>query len=303
MKWLFDRVFGNAYIVLVIAPLLWGGNAVAGRFAAGEWEPFTITAVRWFCAMLLLLPFAWGPLKNDWPVIKKNWLILFLLGSVGMAGFNLLMYWALNFTTAINVSIEQASMPVLIMLANFLILSQRVRWLQIIGLIVTLLGVLIAATAGEPLRFFSEGLNRGDVLMLIACVFYAAYTFGLRWRPDIHWLSFLTVIAASAFVLTIPFVSWELSQKPFVLPGLSGWLVLLYVITFPTVVSQLCYARGVQLLGSNRAGLFLNLVPIFGSVLAVLILGESFRWYHFLGLILVLAGIGLAERAADKSGS
>lgn len=301
MKGLFDRAFGNAYIVLVIAPLLWGGNAVAGRFAVGEWEPFTITAVRWFCATLLLLPFAWGPLKKDWPVIKKHWLPLFLLGAVGMAGFNLLMYWALNFTTAINVSIEQASMPVLIMLANFIFLSQRVRWLQIIGLIVTLLGVLIATTAGDLLRFFSEGLNRGDGIMFIACVFYAGYTFGLRWRPDIHWLSFLTVIAVSASVLTIPFVSWELSQKPFVLPGLGGWLVLIYVIIFPTVVSQLCYARGVQLLGSNRAGLFLNLVPIFGSVLAVLILGESFRWYHFLGLTLVLAGISLAERAADKS--
>ncbi|MFT4728824.1 MAG: drug/metabolite transporter (DMT)-like permease [Granulosicoccus sp.] len=301
MKWLLDRAFGNAYLVLVVAPLLWGGNAVAGRFAVGQWEPFTVTSVRWLCATVLLLPFAWGPLKKDWPVIKKNWLTLFLLGSVGMSGFTLLMYWALNYTTAINVSIEQASMPVLIMMANFFIMSQRVRWLQIAGLLLTLFGVLIATTAGEPLTFFSEGLNRGDAIMLFACVFYAGYTFGLRWRPDIHWLSFLIVIAASAFVMTIPFVSWELSQKPFVLPGTNGWLVLLYVIIFPTFVSQLCYARGVQLLGSNRAGLFLNLVPIFGSVLAVLILGESFRWYHLLGLTMVLAGIGLAERAADKS--
>lgn len=303
MKWLLDRAFGNAYVVLVVAPLLWGGNAVAGRFAVGQWEPFTVTSVRWLCATVLLLPLAWRPLKKDWPVIKKNWLTLFLLGAVGMSGFTLLMYWALNYTTAINVSIEQASMPVLIMLANFFIMSQRVRWLQVVGLLMTLFGVLIATTAGEPLTFFSEGLNRGDAIMLFACVFYAGYTFGLRWRPDIHWLSFLIVISASAFVMTIPFVSWELSQKPFVLPGLRGWLVLLYVIIFPTFVSQLCYARGVQLLGSNRAGLFLNLVPIFGSVLAVLILGESFRWYHFLGLMMVLAGIGLAERAADKSSS
>jgi len=301
MKWLFDRAFSNAYLVLVIAPVLWGGNAVAGRFAVGEWEPFTITSVRWFCATVLLLPFAWKPLQDDWPLIKKHWLTLFLLGSVGMSGFSSLMYWALNYTTAINVSIEQASMPVLIMLANFFILSQRVRLLQIVGLIMTLFGVLVSTTAGEPLQFFSQGLNRGDAIMLFACVFYAGYTFGLRWRPDIHWLSFLTVITFSAFVLTIPFVSWELSQKPFVVPGLKGWLVLLYVIIFPTVVSQLCYARGVQLLGGNRAGLFLNLVPIFGSVLAVIILGEFFRWYHFLGLTLVLAGIALAERAADKT--
>jgi drug/metabolite transporter (DMT)-like permease len=303
MRLLFDRAFSNAYLVLVIAPLVWGGNAVAGRFAVGEWQPFTITSVRWLCALVLLLPFAWGPLKKDWLVIRDNWLVLVLLGMLGMSGFNMLMYWSLNYTTAINVSIEQASMPVLIMLANFFFMSQRVRWLQIVGLLMTLCGVLITATAGEPLRFFSEGLNRGDAIMLVACVFYAGYTFGLRWRPNIHWLSFLSVIAASSFIMTIPFAAWELSHTPFVLPGTKGWLVLLYVIIFPTIVGQLCYARGVQLLGGNRAGLFVNLVPIFGSVLAVILLGESFRWYHFLGLTMVLAGIGFAERAADKSSS
>jgi drug/metabolite transporter (DMT)-like permease len=301
MRRFFDRSFDNAYLVLVIAPLMWGGNAVAGRFAAGEWQPFTITCVRWLCALVLLFPFAWGPLKKDWPVIKDNWLILLLLGMLGMSGFSMLMFWSLNYTTAINVSIEQASMPVLIMLANFFIMSQRVRWLQIVGLLMTLFGVLITATAGEPLLFFSEGLNRGDAIMLLACVFYAGYTFGLRWRPNIHWLSFLSVIAAGSLIMTAPFAAWELSQEPFVLPGTKGWLVLLYIIIFPTIVGQICYARGVQLLGSNRAGLFVNLVPIFGSVLAVLLLGESFRWFHFLGLTLVLAGIGMAERAADKS--
>jgi len=297
---LFEYSTSTPYLLLIIAPLLWGGNAVAGRLATADWQPFTVTSVRWLCATILLFPFAIGPIKRDWPVLKKNWLVLFSLGAFGMAAFNLLMYLALNYTTAINVSIEQASMPGLIMLANFFILSQRVRWLQIVGLLLTLLGVLVTATAGEPQRFFSEGLNRGDAIMLLACVFYAAYTFGLRWRPDIHWMSFMWTIAASAFVMTIPFASWELAQGSFVIPSFSGWMVLLYVVIFPTVISQLAYARGVEILGSNRAGLFLNLVPIFGSLLAVLVIGEVFQWYHLSGLILVLAGIGLAERAADK---
>ncbi len=301
MKLLIKGVFDNAYLLLIIAPLFWGGNAVAGRFVVGEWQPFTITSVRWLSIAILLLPFAWKPLKNDWPVIKEHWLTLFLLGSLGMAGFSLLMYWALNYTTAINVSIEQASMPVLIMLANFFILSQRVRILQIAGLLITLFGVLITTTAGEPGTFFSKGLNKGDAIMLVACVFYAGYTFGLRWRPKIHWLSFLCIISASAFVMTIPFTSYELSQQPFVAPGVKGWMVLAYVLIFPTLISQLSHARGVELIGSNRAGLFLNLVPIFGSILAVLILGEAFRWYHLMGLTMVLAGIALAERAAAKN--
>ncbi len=296
----FRGLVNNAYLLLIIAPLLWGGNAVAGRLATADWQPFTLTSVRWLCASLFLLPFALGPLQRDWPVLKHSLWLLFVLGAFGMAAFNLLMYLALNHTTAINTSIEQASMPVLIMLANFIFLSQRVRLLQIVGLIMTLLGVLITATAGEPGRFFSEGMNKGDTIMLLGCVFYAAYSFGLRWKPKIHWMSFMWVISVSAFIMTIPFAGWELAQGNASMPSAQGWLVLLYVIIFPTVVSQLSYARGVELLGSNRAGLFVNLVPIFGSLLAVLILGEVFRWYHFTGLLLVLAGIGLAEHAADK---
>lgn len=291
---------GNAYFLLVLAPFLWGGNAVAGRMATEDWQPFTLTSLRWLFAMLLLTPFAIRPLKHDWPVVKKNALVLFCLGAFGMACFNLTMYLALNFTTAINVSIEQAAMPAMIMLANFFFLSQRVRAFQILGLVLTLLGVLVTTTAGEPGRFFSEGLNKGDAIMLLACVFYAAYTFGLRWKPQIHWMSFMWMIALSAFIMTIPFASWELSKGQFEMPSVKGFLVMIYVIIFPTILSQLSWARGVELLGSNRAGLFINLVPIFGSIMAVLILSESFEWYHFAGLAMVLVGIGLSERSAKR---
>lgn len=300
-KGLFQSLTGNAYLLLFLAPLLWGGNAVAGRMATEDWQPFTLTCLRWLLAMIVLTPFALKPLKNDWPLIRKNALLLFSLGAFGMAAFNLAMYLALNFTTAINVSIEQAAMPAMIMLANFFLLSQRVRLFQILGLLLTLFGVLVTTTAGEPVRFFSEGLNKGDAIMLLACVFYAAYTFGLRWRPSIHWMSFMWVISVSAFIMTIPFAFWELQAGDFTAPSLQGYMVLVYVVVFPTIVSQLSWARGVELLGSNRASLFINLVPIFGSILAVLILRESFEWYHFVGLALVLVGIGMSERAADRS--
>lgn len=290
----------NAYLLLVLAPFLWGGNAVAGRMAVEDWQPFTLTSLRWLIAAIILTPFALAPLQRDWPVIRQHALVLFSLGAFGMAAFNLLMYLALNYTTAINVSIEQAAMPAMIMMANFFVLAQRVRWLQIAGLLLTLMGVLVTTTAGDITRFFSEGLNRGDAIMLLACVFYAAYTFGLRWRPGIHWMSFMWVISVSAFVMTIPFAAWELSAGQFTMPSAKGFTVMMYVIIFPTIVSQLAWARGVELLGSNRAGLFVNLVPIFGSMLAVLVLGELFRWYHLLGLCLVLLGIGISERAAVK---
>ena len=268
--------------------------------ATEDWHPFTVTSLRWFFAVLVLTPFAVAPLKRDLPVIREHAIVLFSLGAFGMAMFNLMMYLSLNFTTAINVSIIQASMPAMIMLANFFLLSQRVRIWQIIGLLLTLFGVLVTTTSGDPISFLSSGLNKGDAIMLLACVFYAAYTFGLRWRPQIHWMSFMWVISVTAFIMTIPFASWELSYSGFTMPSFQGLLVLVYIVVFPTIFSQLSWARGVELIGSNRAGLFINLVPIFGSIMAVLVLREHFAWYHFAGLSLVLVGIGMSERAADK---
>ena len=234
-------VFNNAYVLLTLATLLWGGNSVAGKLASFDWQPFTITSARWLLTAFLLLPFAWPHLKRDWQILTTDWKTLAALGAFGMALFNLLMYLALNHTSAINVSIEQASMPVMIMLANFVLFSQRTSALQITGLICSIVGVLVTTTGGKPWLFFTEGLNFGDAVMLLACVFYAGYTIGLRWRPKVHWLTFIWMISVSAFAMTVPFFVWEIQQQPFTLPPAKGWLVVGYVIIFPTIVSQIFY--------------------------------------------------------------
>ena len=292
--------FNNPYFVLVMATLFWGGNAIAGKLASQDWQPFTVTFTRWLIVAIVLIPFAKDHIRKDWPVIRKNWVILCLLSAFSMALFNLLMYLALHFTSAINVSIEQASMPAMIMLANFLILSQRITFLQIIGLLASIIGVLIICTGGDISSLFRHGVNRGDAYMLLACAFYAAYTFGLRWRPDLHWLSFIWVLAIGASAMSLPWAAWEWQTTGITVPGMTGWLVLIYIVVFPTIVSQIFYARGVQLIGGNRAGLFINLVPIFGSLLAILILREKFHFFHGIGLILVVGGIMLAERFASS---
>ena len=292
--------FASPWAMLTLAPLLWGGNAVAGKLATADWLPFTLTGLRWLLAAVLLLPFAWAPLRRDWPVVRANLPLLVGLGAVGMCLFNLLMFLALNTTSAINVSIIQASMPGLIMVANFVVFRTRVRSLQLVGLGLSILGVLLVTTGGDPALLLGAGLVVGDAWMLLACVFYAGYTFALRWRPAIHWMSYMWIIALSAFVMTIPFVAWELSGAVQAMPSAAGWTALAYIVVFPTVVSQIAWARGVELVGSNRAGLFFNLIPIFGAGLAVLLLGERFAWYHGVGLALVLGGIALAERVASR---
>jgi drug/metabolite transporter (DMT)-like permease len=295
-----SAAFANPYFVLVMASLFWGGNAIAGKLASLDWQPFTITFTRWVLVAVLVLPFASEHIRKDWGTIKSNWKILALLSAFSMALFNLLMYLALHFTSAINVSIEQASMPAMIMLANFLFLSQRITLLQLVGLVSSIVGVLVICTGGEVTSLLDQGVNRGDAYMLLACAFYAAYTFGLRWKPDLHWLSFIWVLAIGASAMSLPWAAWEWRNTTFTMPGVTGWLVLVYIIIFPTIVSQIFYARGVQLIGGNRAGLFINLVPIFGSLLAILILRETFHYFHGVGLVMVVGGIMLAERYANR---
>lgn len=293
-------MFGNAYALLILATLGWGANAVAGKLATNGWEPFTLTGLRWLLVALVVLPFAWRHIRKDAAVIQKHWWGFLLFCGGLMALFNLLMFQALHFTTAINVSIEQASMPLFIILANFIVLSQRVTFLQMVGVTVSIIGVLVTSSHGAPLKILAEGLNRGDAIMLVACFMYAAYTFALRWKPGVHWLSFMFIIAVGATLMSVPFALYEQSHTPFTSPGAMGWLILVFIVIVPSIVCQLSFARAVELIGGNRAGLFINLVPLFGSLLAVIIIGERFEWFHAVGLVMVVGGILLAERFANN---
>ncbi len=294
------KIFDNAYLLLILATLAWGGNAVAGKMAAGDWLPFSITSLRWLLVLLLLLPFVYSHLLAERQTLIANAAKMFALGGLGMGGFNLGMYLALNYTSAINVSIEQASMPLVILFLNFMLLRQRVLWQQLCGLAVAIGGVWLTTTRGQPLALFESGLNRGDAIMLGACVLYASYSVGLRWKPKVSWQSFMFCLALCAFLVSVPFTAYELWHQDHPALQAVDWLVLAYVVIFPSLLSQLFFARGVELIGANRAGQFINLVPIFGAALAVIVLGEQFRWYHAVGLLLVLIGIGLAERRFSR---
>jgi drug/metabolite transporter (DMT)-like permease len=288
--------FSNAYLLLGLTALFWAGNAIAGRFAAGVITPTTLTFLRWSIATLLIGFLAAPHLRRDLLALRRHWLLVFSLGALGFAAFNLLLYQALNHTTAINVTIEQSAMPVLIMVVNFLAFGQRLRVLPLIGVAATIGGVVVTATRGSPLSLIALDINRGDAIMMGAVVLYAGYTVALRFKPSVHWLSLLFAMAASALLFTVPFFVVEVVGGDFAVPSIEGWLIVAYTAVFPSVLSQLFFMRGVELMGSNRAGVFINLVPIFGSLLAVLLLDEAFRGYHLLGLVLVLGGIALVER-------
>lgn len=290
----------KAYAFLILTMLFWGGNAVAGRFAVGHVSPMMLTTLRWLIAVAVIVPLSWPKLRKDWPAIRRHLPLLVGLGAVGFTFFNATMYSALTYTTAINVAIEQAGMPMVIFLANFVLFRMRVTWLQIVGFVMTLAGIAVTASNGDPGRLAGLDINFGDALMLLAVLLYGAYTVALRFKPRIHWQSLISVLAASALVTSLPFLLWESASGNLIAPDATGWGVAFYAALLPSLASQVLYIRGNELIGGNRASLFINLVPIFGTVLSVLILNETFHLFHLVAMALVLGGIWLAENSGRK---
>jgi len=290
----------RAYIYLLLTTLFWGGNAIAGKLAVGHISPMILTVGRWGLAFAVMLLIGWRSVKADLPVLRKHWLLLTLLGACGFTIFNVALYSALTFTTAINVSIEQAGMPMLIFLLNFLFFKLKASGGQIIGLCLTLLGVALTASHGALSRLLSLDLNIGDAIMLVSIVVYSGYTVALRFKPDVHWHSLLVALTGVAFVTSLPFAAAEFAVGTAIVPDLKGWMILLYVLIFPSLLAQALYIKGVELIGANRAGLFINLVPIFGTLLSIILLGEEFHLYHAVALALVFGGIALAEYSGRR---
>ena len=291
----------NAYALLLLTTLFWGGNAVAGKLAVGHVSPMLLTTLRWGLACVVLAAFGWPRLKADWAVIRKRLGYLTLLSSAGFTAFNLSLYSALLYTSAINVSIEQAGMPMLIFVANFILFHLRVSWAQIVGFVVSLAGVVLTAAHGEPAKLLDLDVNFGDALMLIALVVYSGYTVALRFRPAVHWQSLMIVLCGAAAITSLPFSAGEYLYGAAILPDAQGWAVIVFTALFPSILSQAFYIRGVELIGANRAGLFMNLVPIFGTLLSIVLLGEAFHAYHAVAMAMVMGGIALAEFGGRKA--
>ncbi len=293
---LWKALWGQAYLLLALTALMWGGNAIAGRLAVGEVSPMALTCLRWVIVVAVLLPLLGRQVVTEWPGIRSRWLFTFFMGAFGFTAFNALFYAAAHHTSAVNLTIFQGAIPVLVLLGMALFFGARVIPLQVLGMIVTILGVVLVSVKADLEVLRTLALNIGDVWMLIACLFYAGYTLGLRHRPAVPGLVFFTAMAVVAFLTSLPLIGLEIAQGTVQWPTPKGWVILLYVGLAPSLVSQVFFIRGVELIGPARAGLFVNLVPVFGALLAVMLLGEPFALYHALGLALVLGGIWLSER-------
>ena len=292
----------KAYFYLCVTTLFWGGNSVAGKLAVGHISPMMLTTLRWLFALCVILAFMTPQIRRDWAKIRAHWLQFFLYGAVGFTLFNALLYSALKHTSAINAVIEQAGIPMLIFVLNFVLFRIPASAAQIAGFSVTLVGVLATAAHGDLTSLMELQFNFGDLLMLFACIAYAAYTVSLRWNPAVHWQSFIAATACGALVSSLPLLWWEVGSGEAIVPDATGWLIVLYAAIFPSLMSQVLWVRGVEMIGPNRAGLFINAIPVFGTLLSVVVIGETFQLFHLVALALVLGGIAIAEWGRPKQG-
>ncbi len=291
----FTRLWSQPILLLTAVALMWAGNTIAGRMAVGHISPFALTFLRWSIVIAVLWPLYGHEIGERWGDIRPKLLRISAMAALGFTGFNALYYVAAHHTSAINMGILQGTVPVFVLVLAFLMQGTRASILQIIGVFVTTMGVAVVATQGEPMRLVTLAFNQGDLALIVACLLYAFYTVGLKDRPTLSGVGFFTLLALVAALTSIPLLTYEVLSGAFFWPSLQGWLVALWVAIFPSCLSQLFFMRGVDLIGPSKAGVFVNLVPIFAAILAVGLINEPFGLFHAVALVLVLGGIWLTQ--------
>jgi drug/metabolite transporter (DMT)-like permease len=292
VRWLNNQ----PYLLLTLTSLFWAGNIVLARHVAGHVPPMTLSCVRWIGSLLLLLPFAWPHLKADWPVLRAHLPLMVVLSATGFAFNNALSYWALQYTQALNALLIQSSGPLFVALWSLLLFGVRLTRTQLAGVAVSLTGVLTIILRGDFSSLAGIQFNKGDLMFATGLLAFGLYSALMPRRPKTHQLSLIAFTMGCGALLLAPFSLWEYATGLTLKPDLLTIATLIYVVIFPSTLAYLFFNRGIALIGPNRAAPFLHLVPVFGSAMAILLLGEQLRLFHLVGYALVLAGVAVASR-------
>lgn len=292
------RWYVSPYLLLVLTVLFWSGNWVVGRGIRADVPPIALSFWRWTIAFVCLMPLAWPHVRRQLPILVRQWKVLAVLGFFGGACHNALTYIGLNHTTATNGALLASATPIMIIGLSWGLLGKRLRTLQGIGVLISLAGVLTIISHGEMSRLLELRPNVGDLWLLAAMLFWALYTVLLAWRPPgLHPYSFLAGISLMGLLALLPFYIWEIHSGRLIVPTLAAFGAMGYAGIFPALLGFIFWNKAVAEVGGNKAGLFMHLMPAFGTILAVIFLGERPYAYHAAGIALILAGIYLTARA------
>ncbi len=286
--------FHHPYLLLTLTALFWSGNMVVGRALRGDVPPFSLAFWRWTIAFLLTLPLALPHLRAQWPLIKRGWRAILILGLLGVGGYNTLAYIALKHTAATNALLLNSFIPVATIAFSWAFLGKRLRGIEWLGVLLSLIGVTAIVARGDLETLAALTLNIGDLWMLLAVLVWAFYTIGLHWRPEgVHPMLLLAAFTLVGLALLAPAYAWEVSQGLLIRPTAGALAGIVYTGVLPGFVGYVFYNRAVGEVGASKASLFIHLMPVFGTVLSALFLDEIPQTYHYIGIALIFAGIYL----------
>lgn len=286
------------HILLILATILWGGNFVIGRAVAPDIAPFTLAYFRWIVALLVFLPIAWTALQKEWSKIRANFGIVLLMSFTGVAVFNTLVYIALHHTSAINASLMNSTTPIVIFLLSFLFIREKLTKKQWIGAGISFVGVLFIISRGSLELITTFSFNIGDLIMVVAVLSWGTYSllvkqFSNRLPGN---ATFLVSIMLGILMLT-PFFIFEWMTTPNAINWSLGTLgAIIYIGIFASIVAFLSWNSGVVRLGASRAGIFLNFIPLFATIFAIIFIGESVQISQIVGALFVISGVYIATK-------
>ena len=293
----------KAYIMLILATLFWAGNFTIGKFAYMESvPPYSLAFFRWILVWIILVPFTYKEIPKIKTEVKNNLLLFFILGFTSVGIFSAFTYNALNYTQVINASLFNTAIPVSIILVCFLLKIEKTNIFQISGLIVSILGILAIITRLDLNILLTLNFNKGDIYMVIAIISWGIYSAFLKKKTfDISLLSLVHVVCTFGLIILLPAFLFELTQGKTTEVNSNLIFILLYIAIFPSIGSYYCWAGAVAIIGANRAGIFLSLIPLFSTIFAMIFFNEKFLFFHFIGSVLIILGLFLSNKKVTNA--
>ena len=287
-----------AYFILILTTIFWSGNFIVGKAASiYQIPPFSLNFYRWFFAGLILLPFTYKEILNKKKYIIENISIFIILGITSITIFNSIVYYSLYYTQVISGILMISTIPVWIIFISTFLNIEKTNIFQIFGVVLSLIGVIFIVTKADVNLIKNLNFNKGDLSMVVAMFSWAIYSALLKRKNfKISQISLLEVVIICGLIFLIPVYLIELYLGNKIILGKPFYLTLTYVVIFPGLASFFFWIKGISIIGANRAGIFLHLMPIFGAIMAIVIFDEKFMNYHIFGAIFIIVGITLSNK-------
>tara|TARA_B100000161_G_scaffold96942_1_gene68464 strand:- start:962 stop:1858 length:897 start_codon:yes stop_codon:yes gene_type:complete len=288
----------SAYLFLVLATFCWSGNFIVGKFATVyEIPPLTLNVFRWISVWFILIPFTYKEIFENLPYIKKNWLVISFMGVITISTFNSVVYFALNYTQVINAVLMLSAIPAATIVLSSLMKIEETNIFQLFGLVLSIIGIGSIISNGDIQKIISLDFNKGDMWMLVCVITWSLYSTLLKKNNfKLSQFTLIQLMVSVGILFLIPQFFYEKSIGLELSLDKNFILILIYVAIFPAIAAYYFWQKGIEIIGPNRASMFIQLMPLFSAVMAIIIFKEKFELYHFVGAIFILSGIYLSNR-------